>query len=252
MIQFSIRHFLRKRFYEHAEEIVKSPFRVDVHSHLLPGIDDGARTLEESLGLLKGFWQMGYQKVITTPHIMGDFYRNTPAIIRQKEEEVRKALLEAGIPIALEAAAEYYLDEWFIHLLEQRKEILTFGNKYLLFETGFANMPHQLFEVIFEMQTQGYQPILAHPERYVYLQENPNKLDKIVERGVGLQINLNSLNGFYGPTVKELAEKILASYPVKLLGSDCHKQAHLENLRKILALPRLQKWNQPTLLNHSL
>ncbi len=229
-----------------------SPIRVDIHSHLLPGIDDGSASLEQSLEMIRIFEQMGYQKLITTPHVMGDFYKNTPEIIREKLTLLQEYLKAHQVKLTLEAAAEYYLDEWLIHKLKHNQELLSFGDNYLLFETGFMTPPKQLFEVIFEMQTQGYKPVFAHPERYTYLQDDFEMLHRIVDKGVLLQLNLNSLNGYYGKPAKELAEKIIDQKWVSFLGTDCHKIGHLQHLHKSFKENSFHKISLDTLLNHSL
>lgn len=229
-----------------------SPISVDIHSHLLPGIDDGSSSLEQSLEMIKIFEQMGYQKLITTPHIMGDFYRNTPEIIREKLTQLQDYLRKHHVKLTIEAAAEYYLDEWLIQKLKNNQELLTFGSNYLLFETGFMAPPKQLFEVIFEMQAQGYQPVFAHPERYNYLQDDFEMLHKMVDRGVLLQLNLNALHGYYGKPAKELAEKIIDRQWVSFLGTDCHKIGHLQHLHKSFKESSFQKISLDRLLNQEL
>ncbi len=231
---------------------VSSPIHIDIHSHLLPGIDDGSASLDHALEMTKVFEKMGYQKLITTPHVMGDFYRNTPEIIREKLAQLQDYLKTHQVKLTLEAAAEYYLDEWFIQKLKNNQELLTFGSNYLLFETGFMAPPKQLFEVIFEIQAQGYQPVFAHPERYNYLQDDFEMVQKMVERGVLLQLNLNSLNGYYGKPAKELAEKIIDQQWVSFLGTDCHKLGHLQHLQKSFRENSFQKISIEKLLNHSL
>jgi len=233
MMNLWSRNFFSKDKQTHqADSYAPSPFKVDIHSHLLPGIDDGSADLAQSIELIKIFEKMGYQKLITTPHVMGDFYRNTPSIIREKLALLKTALQENNIKVEIEAAAEYYFDEWFIHKIRKGEELLTFGQKYILFETGFMDIPRQLFEIIFEMQAQGFQPVFAHPERYSYLQSDFGLLTKIYEKGVKLQLNLNSFNGYYGKVAKDLANKIADKGWVSFVGTDCHKIGHLQQLHK--------------------
>jgi tyrosine-protein phosphatase YwqE len=163
-----------------------------MHSHILPGIDDGAKNMEQSLSLIGELIDMGYRKLTATPHIMGDFYKNTPAIIHEKLIKVQQAVNQKGWNIELKAAAEYYLDEWFMEKLRREEPLLTFGNGYVLFETSYINPPVQLHEAIFLMKSQNYKPVLAHPERYIYFHENFNKIKELYEMGVLLQININS------------------------------------------------------------
>ena len=127
---------------------------VDMHSHLLPGLDDGAETIEHSLELLQALRALGYRKLVMTPHIMGDFYKNTPEGIRAALQLLREAAAGAGLgDVELECAAEYYLDEFLGRKLADGTEMLTFGGdkRYLLFETSYMNEPLNLFDVIFEL-----------------------------------------------------------------------------------------------------
>lgn len=225
---------------------------VDMHSHLLPGIDDGAETIEDSIELIKSLKDNGYSKLITTPHVMGDFYKNTPEIIKAKLEEVRKAVKEEGIEIEIDAAAEYYLDEWFISNLEKGNEILTFGNKYVLFETSFLNEPANLKEAIFLISSNGYKPVFAHPERYVYLYSSFEKYEELFERGLYFQININSLSGYYSKAAKKIAEKLIEKEMVHFVGTDCHGLRHIDAFRNSLCERSYQDLQSLNLLNNSL
>lgn len=228
------------------------PLEVDLHSHLLPGLDDGAQTMVDSLELLQQFEGLGYKKVITTPHIMSDFYRNTPEGIRQKLEALRQAAREHQIRIEIEAAAEYYLDEVFFEQLDRPGELLTFGDNYILFETGFINQPAILLEALFKMQSQGLKPVLAHPERYAYLQGNYPLATDLAERGAILQINLNSLTGYYSPMAKKTAERLIDDGLVRFVGSDMHNSKHMDALHDAINTKYFDKLLAQDLLNNSL
>ena len=165
----------------------------DLHSHLLPGIDDGVQSIEESLEVIRGFINLGFKKLVTTPHIMHDFYKNDADIILGKLEEVRKALAEASLEIEIEAAAEYYLDEYFLALINSETKLLSFGDNYVLFELSFMTKPLTIKEAVFSMQTKGYKPVLAHAERYLYYHDSIKSLQELASNGVLLQLNLLSL-----------------------------------------------------------
>ncbi len=202
--------------------------RVDLHSHLLPNLDDGVTSFEESLEILTRFEAAGYQKIITTPHIMGDFYKNTPSIIQSSLAEL-KDYVKGKVNLEIEAAAEYYLDESFADLLAKGPDkLLTLGKNFILFETGFMAEPIFLNEVLFKMQSVGLKPVLAHPERYLYLQENWDLVESLSDRGVYFQINLNSLVGYYSKPVQKLARRMIKEDKIHFLGSDCHNLTHLE------------------------
>lgn len=217
-----------------------SVLRCDVHSHFIPGIDDGAQNLEQSIELLTAMHGLGYRKVVTTPHSMADGYKNTPEIIGGGLEKLRAEVKRVGLDIEVDAAAEYYLD----HELEKKvaeKRVLTFGDRLLLFELPFIGEPAILLHVIFQMQTQGYRPVLAHPERYTFWYTDFNKYLQLKERGVLFQLNMVALSGAYGPQAKQVAERLIDGGHYELIGSDCHHMGHVEAIRNTLKRPYLHK-----------
>lgn len=225
---------------------------VDMHSHLIPGIDDGSKSLEQTLVMLAKFESLGYKKVITTPHIMSDVYLNTPDIILGGLEQVRNAANDLGLSISIEAAAEYYFDETLLARLHANEELLTFGNNCVLFEFSFHAVPDRVEQLIFELKTRGYQPILAHFERYLYYHGNPQKASWFRDQGVWIQLNLNSLGGHYGPEVQRQAEQIVKNNWVDLVGTDCHRIEHLMILEKNSKRPYFHKLLQLNLQNKNL
>lgn len=206
-------------------------YHVDIHSHLVPAIDDGSKSMQESIDIIKEFKKLGFKKLITTPHIMQHRFPNTSKIILSGVTEVQNELVKQGIDIQLEVACEYYLDEHFMQLLEKR-DILTFGDNYLLFELSYAMKPANLLALIYEIEVAGYQPILAHPERYLYLHDNFTLYEQLKERGVLFQVNLNSFSGYYSKAVQKTAMKILENGWIDFIGSDTHKLSHLEHFSK--------------------
>lgn len=228
-----------------------NPILVDIHSHLIPLIDDGVKSFDESVDIIEKFQKLGYKKIITTPHIMSDAYRNTPEIILPKLAELNSILQDKGIDVTVEAAAEYYLDEYFIKLVEA-KNILTVGKNYLLFETNFLTEPFNLKEFIFLATTKGYKPVLAHPERYLYLQNNKEKLQDLLDRGVLFQINISSITGYYSKQVQQTAQKLIDWGWVHFLGSDCHHHQHIKLVEDAQQLRYFKKALSLPLLNNSL
>ena len=229
----------------------------DMHSHLLPGLDDGAETLAHSLDLLRALRALGYRKLIMTPHIMGDFFKNTPESIRAALQLLREAAAEADLgDLELDCAAEYYLDEFLGRKLADGTEMLTFGGdkRYLLFETSYMNEPLNLYDIIFELSAQGYTPVLAHPERYTYFYGRLAEIEKLRrDHGVLLQVNLNSLAGYYSPAAKKVAEQLVDAGLVDFVGTDTHHLRHTDTLlRRTLPLPHLEKLLQLPLLNNTL
>jgi len=215
----------------------------DIHSHFIPGIDDGAKTIEDSIQLITAMYHFGYKKVITTPHIMSDYYKNNSEIIHGGLEKVRTALKQNNIPIQIEAAAEYYIDYDFERKLSEEK-LLTFGDNYLLFEISYMNAPSNLEHVIFKMQSLGYKPVMAHPERYNYWHNEFYKYEKMVEKGVLLQMNINSLTGYYSISTKKIAEQLIEKNMISLLGSDCHHNGHIDLIKGVVFEKQLEQLMQ--------
>lgn len=211
----------------------QNPLHTDVHSHLLAALDDGVRNHEEAIELVRNFYSLGYRKLITTPHVNSDYYRNEPSSIRQTLHDLKNLVAKENIPISIEAAAEYYLDEELMKKVEARESLLTFGQMHVLFETNFLNEPYQLNDFIFQVITQGYKPILAHPERYAYM--TMEKAEELRDRGALLQINIPSILGYYSKPIQRLAIKFIEQGWVDLLGSDCHNQNYIHVLE---AAPR--------------
>lgn len=234
------------------EPIDLSVLGTDMHSHFIPGIDDGAKTMKDSMELITRMAELGYKKVITTPHIMGDFYRNTPEIINIGLEQVRREILAAGLKIEIQAAAEYYYDFELERKLEQER-LLTFGDGYLLFEVSYMNAPDNLDGIIFRMQTQGYKPVLAHPERYPYWFRDIRNFEKLKDKGVLFQLNINSLTGHYSPATAKMAEQMIDKGWYEFAGSDTHHTGHLELLTRVRSAPALRKLVESgKLLNNTL
>ncbi len=228
-----------------------STIGADMHSHILPGIDDGAKTIADSLLLAKRFKALGYRKLVATPHIMADYFRNTPDTVHRALDTLREGLLQNNIDLEVDAAAEYYLDETFENKIA-KKEVLTFGKNFLLFELSYINAPHNLFEVIAKIQDAGYQPVLAHPERYPYYYNSIESHQQIRDTGCLLQLNTISLTGYYGKSSKQTAEELIDNYCVDFLGTDMHHLRHADALKESLNLERLQKLLAAPQLNNLL
>ena len=230
------------------------PITVDMHSHLLPCIDDGCKSFDESIELLKKLNDLGYKKLICTPHIMGDFYRNTSEIILEKLDQLTNIVNQLGLKVKLEAAAEYYLDESFIERIDKGEKLLSFGKeKYVLFETSYMNASPYIENVIFMLQSLDYIPVLAHPERYVYLFENYNKkLHEFHKKGVLFQVNINSLSGYYSRPSKKIAEYLIDEELVSFLGTDIHGHRHFEYLLESRETNYYKKALSQQLLNNKL
>lgn len=224
-------NFLKKLFSKERPPADLSILKTDIHSHLIPGIDDGSKSMKESLELLKELSNFGYEKIITTPHVMSDYYKNTPEIILSGLEKLQQAVKEKNIPIKIEAAAEYLLDFDFQKKIGKEK-LLTFGGNHLLFELSFFTAPEGLENSLFKMQIAKYKPVLAHPERYTYWHGNFDQYHKLKDRGILFQININSLTGHYSGSTKKIVERLIKEDLVDFLGSDCHNSRHIDIMKE--------------------
>jgi tyrosine-protein phosphatase YwqE len=218
-----INFFRKKEFFS---------IRCDLHSHLIPGIDDGSNTIDESLDLLRGLSELGYKRVITTPHVMIDAYNNSSKTILDGLEILRAAANDANIDIKIDAAAEYYLDEGFIPRLKT-DDILTFNDNHLLFETSYVSRPLDIEDMIFQMKSNGYIPVFAHPERYRYMQNDISKFKQIKDLGVLFQCNINSFGGYYGQSAYKNAVMLAKAGMVDFVGSDLHSSKHLKFIKDV-------------------
>ena len=204
--------------------------KADMHSHLLPGIDDGSPSIETSVQLVRGMMNLGYTKLITTPHILWDMYRNTSAIIKEKLEILRTAIKSEGLNVEIHAAAEYFLDDHVEGMIRKGEPLLPISGNMVLVEFSMAHPSMSLKDILFEMQMQGYQPIIAHPERYLYLEHHKDFYDELKDIGCYFQLNLLSLTNHYGKSAHELAQYLIKKGYYDLVGTDLHHARHLEAL----------------------
>jgi len=205
----------------------------DIHSHLIPGIDDGAKNIGESLQLVRALHALGYRHFVTTPHTMEHRFPNTDDIILRGLDTLRNAIADAGIPVTVDAASEYYLDEHFLERI-RRKKLLTFGENEVLFEMSYVIPPVELETILFELQSRGYTPVLAHPERYLFLHADTEGYERMKTRGVRFQVNINSLGGYYSKPVQKAAKTLMEKGWIDYLGSDAHHQRHVDTLERTL------------------
>ena len=206
-----------------------SVLKTDIHSHFIPGIDDGSPDMETTISLIKEMQALGFKKVITTPHVMSDFYKNSSDIILKGLTDIRSELKVQNINMEIEAAAEYYIDYDFEQKIGKEK-FLTFGDNYILVELSFMEAPKNLFDIIFKLQLEGYKVVLAHPERYAFF--TMDDYEELVNRGVLLQINWLSIIGYYSPQIEQKTKDLIAADMVSFIGSDCHNMNHAELYKK--------------------
>ncbi len=220
---------------------------VDIHSHILPGIDDGAKDMAESLEMLRSLERMGYHKVITTPHVMSHRYNNATRTIRDTLAILKEEMLRNGIGIEVEAAAEYMLDTELLQRMAH-DDILTFGDNYLLFEISRFTMPPNLDKLLYEVKAAGYTPVLAHPERYLYFTSPKKKYIELKEQEVLFQCNIGSFTGFYGKEVQENTKILSAFEMVDFLGSDLHSARQARYMEEVFRSRELKEAGANNLL----
>lgn len=226
----------------------------DMHSHIIPGIDDGSPDVETSLSLIAGLAELGYSRFIATPHILWDIYKNDPSTITPACQLLNRELQSRNTGLSVDFAAEYYLDYHVDELIEDQEPLLTLRDKLVLVEFSFVSAPLDLKEKLFALQLAGYQPVLAHPERYMYFAKDKTVYEELREAGYLLQVNLLSLAGYYGKGPLELGTHLVKNKMVDLLGTDLHHARHLGVLQTSPQLTDIIKFLQDagTLMNHKL
>lgn len=209
---------------------------IDFHSHLLPGIDDGATSIDDTKHLILGLEKIGIKKFITTPHIMGDVWKNTSEQINTNLTETIFELKKSNININLKAAAEYMIDSEFWEFFK-KEPLMCIKDNLVLVEISYLSPPIQLYDILFELQVAGYQPVLAHPERYNFYHETSlGHYKKLKKAGCLFQLNMLSATGYYGERVAKTADLLLKNGLIDFVGSDVHHSRHLEFMNKKVVL----------------
>ncbi|HWB62646.1 MAG TPA: CpsB/CapC family capsule biosynthesis tyrosine phosphatase [Chitinophagales bacterium] len=218
-----------------------SLMRADMHSHLIPGIDDGAKTMEDTIALLQGLKELGFKKIVTSPHVMADGYTNSTETIIKGRDAVREAIKQNNIDIEFDAAAEYNIDESLYPKIE-KKDLLTFTRNYILVEMPFLAKPTIMGDIVYKLQTAGYNVVLAHPERYSYFHEKDfHTYHSLKDKNIFFQINIASLCGAYGKGARYTAIRMINEHMVNFVGTDLHGANHLNILRECLKERYLEK-----------
>ena len=218
-------------------------YNTEVHCHILPGVDDGARDVETSVALVKEMQKMGIERIITTSHVTESTFENTPETIKSAYDELNNALVAEGVDVKIHYSAEYRMDEYFLKQFDDKK-LLPFPEDYILIENSFFQPFWEIKELIFDLQLKGYTPILAHPERYMYYHKTPQIYKELHETGCLFQVNLLSLSGYYYPQVKEMAWKLLDQGYVDLIGSDMHHIKHAQHIYEYIGTKEYRKLEQ--------
>ncbi|WP_407425896.1 tyrosine-protein phosphatase [Arcticibacter sp.] len=220
-------------FFKRPKTVTLEWMGVDMHSHILPGIDDGSRDLGSSVNFIRGLSELGIEKFICTPHIFTEVYPNSKQTILPVLERLRSELKRQRMDVQVEAAAEYMMDLDFVELLKN-DDILPLHGKYVLVEMSYQVETRNVDQFIFDLNIKGYQPVLAHPERYIYYHNNFEQYRKMKEHGCILQVNMLSLAGYYGKAVKQIALNLLKEKLIDVVGTDLHHVKHLEYITKFV------------------
>lgn len=215
-------------------------WQVDIHSHLLPGIDDGAKNVEISKSLLQNMETFGIKKWLVTPHVLSNIWDNTPKTIMDAEKLLSIHLKSHGIKLDIQVAAEYLMDYAFMERLSVEK-LLPLKDNMVLVEMSYINPPIQLFEILYELQLQGYIPVLAHPERYQFYHNQIKPFEKLKKAGCYFQANLASTVGYYGKEISNCLDELLKNDMIDFVGSDIHHQRHLDSFLQKVIIKNHQK-----------
>ena len=205
----------------------------DIHNHILPGIDDGSPSVEESITLINGLKALGIHNSVSTPHVMAGVHNNTPETIKGAHGKLTEHLKANAVDFKLNFSAEYMIDDQIDQWIQADKLCLI-ADKYMLIEMSYLSESKALFNVIKDIQDRGYQPILAHPERYNYYHNNFKIFEEIKQAGCYLQLNLLSISKYYGENVKTCALTLIRAGMYDFVGTDMHHTRHLEALKAVV------------------
>lgn len=221
-------------FFHKTKETRQLFFHTDIHCHVVPGVDDGSPDVETSVELIERMASWGYTRIIATPHMTQDTFENTPDILDPALEKLQDALARRLPDFELTRSAEHRIDDFFFSQLEKGL-ILPFPGNYILVENSFIQEPWNLDQTLFDLKIKGYKPIMAHPERFRYYQDNRQRYKQLHDAGNLFQINLLSLSGYYGKATKQQAEWLINQGMVDFIGSDLHHHRHADSIEEYLA-----------------
>lgn len=208
-----------------------SALGADMHSHLLPAVDDSSDSTDQCLKLIRSLEDMGFHTLYTTPHSVKSLYPNTLKSLAESYDNIKESLPSN---LRFDYSSEYFLDELFLKNLDN-KQLRPLPDNRLLIEFSMISIPYKLETQFFEILMQGYQIVLAHPERYLFFHKDQEMLSRLKDMDVEFQVNALSLGGYYGDSVKQLANKLIDYGWVDFLGTDTHHDKHIRALRNIPA-----------------
>ncbi|UNY98469.1 histidinol phosphatase [Zhouia spongiae] len=219
----------------------------DIHCHLIPAVDDGAKDVNVSLSMLELYKSLGFKNIIATPHMMEDYYNLDAVKINNGLATLTTHKNFETIGIKVRAAAEHLMDQQFMNMTAA-KTLLPLKDQAVLVETGFISKPMQFDEMLFEMENQGYETILAHPERYMYI-KGIKSYESIKKRGCAFQLNILSLSGNYGAGVQKKAEQLLLNGMIDYIATDAHHERHLKQVKELKISKKLIPYVERAVIN---
>lgn len=210
----------------------------DMHSHLLPGIDDGSPDVETSKVLISGLQELGLERFIATPHIYAEIHPNDRQTISAAQEKLNRALSDHGGfgDLQIEGGAEYMIDDSFLGYFKEdaTSAPMLLPNRQVLVEMSYQYERQDFYDQLFQLQLHDYTPILAHPERYVFYHNNLKEYQRIRERGCRFQLNILSLSGYYGDGVRRVAQQLVKEGMIDYVGTDLHHPKHLAAIQSFV------------------
>ncbi len=224
---------------------------IDIHSHILPGIDDGAKTMGHSLELLTNMYKLGIRNFVCTPHVIEGVWENSTENILSTFNELKSVVEQTPSlrGVNLRVAAEYMMDENFEKLL-QNNDLLPIKDNKVLVEMSYLAPPANLFEIIAQIQVKGYVPILAHPERYKSFHQDLSVYEQLKKAGCMFQLNMISLSNYYGKDVHESAVWLLRNNMIDFIGSDLHHMKHMEVIESVVTRKNMMDMVTPVIYNN--
>lgn len=215
-------------------------YHTDVHSHILPGVDHGAQTIDDSLAMLEEEISMGINRVMCTSHVTAETFENTPETLNAAYEKLKAAVAEEGLPVEVFVSAEYRLDEYW-NSEYAKGHVVPMPDNYVLLENSFVQELIEIDDMLFELRVKGYKPILAHPERYLYYYHRRDRYEKLHSFGTKFQINILSLTNYFGSVAKENALWLMSHKMVDMLGSDMHNLEHARIIKDYICSKEWRK-----------
>jgi len=224
---------------------------VDIHSHILPGIDDGAKTVEDSIQLLTNMRKLGVKNFVCTPHVIEGVWMNSTEKILSTYNELKAIVKQTSSlsDIEIRVAAEYMMDENF-QLLLQKSDLLPIHKNNILVEMSYLAPPSNLFETIAEIQVKGFIPILAHPERYKSFHKELSVYEQLKNAGCLFQVNMISLTNYYGKDIHESAVWLIRNNMIDFIGSDVHHMRHMEQINSLMTRDQMMELAKPIIENN--